>query len=165
MNSVDSMRLDDFREEFESGKPAALLLAIEYCAAWCLVMPEWVHAAYHDAMEKWSFGEAMDLEDAFSRPSKRRDRNHTLKHELRSIIFVRATQLKGESDRPSGRDFFEELADRINDEWANYFHDEHGTDLKLTAGKAEREYRLQMHAFFPEDYEHPDAYKKRNSRK
>ena len=60
-----SAHLEYLRRKYESGDKSALLDAVDYCAMYKLVMPEWVTYEFVTSYRKWTHLEVKTLDEAF----------------------------------------------------------------------------------------------------
>lgn len=65
---VEAALLKEYRLQFEAGDRNALFRAIAHCGSQAIAMPEWVVAAYFNALNAWWSMEAKTLDEAFAVP-------------------------------------------------------------------------------------------------
>ncbi|MBS3955043.1 MAG: hypothetical protein KGZ88_18980 [Methylomicrobium sp.] len=58
-------KLDWLKSEFENGDKSALLDAVDWCAAWRLVMPDWVANNFMHQHRRWQQFKVKTLDEAF----------------------------------------------------------------------------------------------------
>lgn len=112
MNREETLNtvLDNYRLKFESGDKSALLEAVGHCAAYKIILPDWVAWHYTHSFSRWHELEVRTLDEAFE---MKRPKSFNIAKERRIQTKSFDIAFKVIEKRKTGIAFDNGLADEI----------------------------------------------------